>query len=228
MPKKAESRQPGSDQQQEAAFEAANQMSLRGQMAADQLAGNKKSKAKKDVRKKDKSHGLLGDNKRVDGVFPDGDPHNKQEEAFQQAAEFEEKVKDSDLSFKRKASQVETNSDVVETDLDGGVMIAGEAREITAEFSIDIDDDPDNEPTALKRAPAPPQREETVTARVQQPAPPPVVAQPPPAPVAKPEPEPIVQQPSLRNVPEDTVPRVEAPVSETGLRKMLGLKTKAK
>lgn len=219
MPKKAESRQPGSDQRQEQAFEAANQMSLRGEMAAQQLAGNKKSKQKKNVKKKDKSHGLLGDNKRIDGVFPDGDPHNKQEQAFQEAAEFEEKVKDSDLTFRRKASQVQTEADVVETEIDGdkGFMMSGEAPEITGDFSIDVDEDPDNEPTALRRRP----NEETVTAAPAQPT---VIAKPPPPPA----PEPVVQQPSLRNVPEDTVPRVEAPVSETGLRKMLGLKTKAK
>lgn len=221
QPKK---QQTGTGEQQEQMFDAAHQMSLRGEMAAEQLKGNKKAKAKKDVKKKDKSHGLLGDNKRVDGVFPDGDPHNKQEQAFQQAAEFEEKVLDSDLTFKRKATQVESGGDVAQRDLDGdkGVVVSGDAAEITSDFQVNVDEDPDNEPTALRRRP-----EETVTTARAVPdhAPPTQVAKPPAAP---PPAEVPVVQPSLRNVPDDTIPGIEVPTSETGLRKMLGLKTKAK
>lgn len=189
-------------------------MSLRGEMAAQAISGNKKAKQKKDVKKKDKGHGILGDNKRIDGVFPDGDPNNKQEQAFQQAAEFEEKVLDSDLTFKRKAGQVQVGEEVFRIDLDGGkgALVAGDAAEITSEFSID-DIDVDMEVTGVHTRGA---SNISTDASVSQ-----TRAAAPPA-------EPIVVPPSLRNISDDTIPNVEIPTSETGLRKMLGLKTKAK
>lgn len=207
---------PGSEARQEEMFDSAHQMSLRGEQAAQALSGNKKAKKKKDVKKKNKSalDDLLGDNKRVDGVFPDGDPHNKQEEAFQQAAEFEEKVLDSDLTFSRKAGQVQVGDDVFRIDLDGekGALVAGESSaEITGSFDIDVDDDAEATQT---RGVAPPPR--------------PSVSTPASPPTAQQTQAPPTVGPSLRNVPEDTIPNVEIPTSETGLRKMLGLKTKAK
>ncbi len=192
---------------QEEMYDAAHMASLRGEAAAAAIQGKKKAK-KRDVKKKDKGalDELLGDNARVEGIFPEGDPSNRQEKAFQTAAEFEEEVKSKDLTFKRKAGQVEVAAEIFRADIDdgNGALVMGESTaEIDlAGFSSVEDVDPDREETAVGGRPKPPSH-----VSVQQ--------------VDETE---ILSDPDVEEAPRDeTVPNVPMAVSETGLRRALGL-----
>src|SRR5262245_15511121 len=64
-------------------FDDAHATALRGENAAQMLQGKKPSK-KRNLKKKRRPDGSEVEHRRVEGVFPDGDPHNKQEQAFQE------------------------------------------------------------------------------------------------------------------------------------------------
>jgi len=114
---------------QEEAFDLANATTLRGENASAKLLGNKRSK-KRELGRKKTSDAAAADHKRIEGVFAEGDPNNKQQKAYDTAAEFEEKVKEADLSFARKAAQVEAGSTVYSATYDDekGSIIAGETE----------------------------------------------------------------------------------------------------
>ena len=176
---------------QEEMYDAADMASIRGENAAAALQG-KKRPAKRAVTKKTKSGADAVEHKRIDGIFADGDPSNRQEQAFLTAAEFEEEVKATDLTFKRKAAQVEVSSEIFRVDLDegkGSTVMGESAAEIDLSHFAGIEDlDPDDADTNIGGKPVAPTAE------------------------------------SMRR--EETIPNVEISMSETGLRRVLGLNKK--
>jgi len=87
-------------------------------------------------------------------VFSEDDPHHRQEGAYEAAAEFEEKVKEGDLTFARKAAQVEAGSQVYSAtyDNDKGSVIAGESELFFNEDTVPDFAMPEASNTALRKA----------------------------------------------------------------------------
>ena len=137
---------------QEQAYDKAHEISLRGENAAAQIMGRKKPGVR-EIGRKDARGAPAVEHKRVSGVFSEDDPHHRQEEAYETAAEFEEKVKEGDLTFARKAAQVEAGSQVYSAtyDNDKGSVIAGES-ELFFEDTVPDFAMPEASNTALRKA----------------------------------------------------------------------------
>jgi hypothetical protein len=137
---------------QEEAYDQAHEISLRGENAAAKLLGRKRSRTRELGRR-----GARGEeapeHKRVSGVFSESDPHHRQEHVYEVAAEFEEHVKEGDLTFARKAAQVEAGAKVYSAsyDNDKGSVIAGES-ELFFEDTVPDIAMPEASNTALRRA----------------------------------------------------------------------------
>ena len=139
-------------QPQERAYDLANETSLSGEAAADKIMG-RKSPRRRALGRGRRNTQPLGEHKRVTGIFSEGDPNNRQEEAYEVAAEFEEKVKEGDLTFARKAAQVEAGAQVYSAsyDDDKGSIIAGET-ELFFEDTVPDIAMPQASNTALRQA----------------------------------------------------------------------------
>lgn len=108
-------------QLQENAYDKAHQTSLRGQNAAATIAGKKKQLARPVAQQR-------AEHRRIDGAFKERGDDRKQERAYQTAAEFEEHVKEGDLSFRRRSAQVEAGDQVYTgAETESGVTISGES-----------------------------------------------------------------------------------------------------
>lgn len=109
-------------QLQENAYDRAHQSSVRGQNAAATIAGKKKAQARNVSTKK-------SEHRRIEGAFSEKDGRDqRQERAYEAAAEFEEHIKEGDLSFRRRAAQVESLDQRYEaSETAGGVTISGES-----------------------------------------------------------------------------------------------------
>ena len=136
---------------QEEAYDKADEITLRGEDAAAKLMGRKRP-ATRAIGRKQKSTEV--EHKRVGGVFSEDDPHHRQEGAYEAAAEFEEKVKEGDLTFSRKAAQVEAGSQVYSAsyDDDKGSVIAGESEVFFNEDTVPDFAMPQASNTALRKA----------------------------------------------------------------------------
>lgn len=139
-------------QPQEQAYDKAHEVSLRGENAAAQIMGRKKPGAR-ELGRKNAPGAKAAEHKRVTSVFSEDDPHHRQENAYETAAEFEEKVKEGDLTFARKAAQVEAGSQVYTAtyDNDKGSVIAGES-ELFFEDTVPDIAMPTASNTALRKA----------------------------------------------------------------------------
>jgi hypothetical protein len=130
-------------QLQEQMFDAAHMAQIAGENALAMIEGRRKPQ-KREIKKNGRGVAAERPEHRVvEGVFAEGDPSNRQERAFQTAAEFEEEVKSNDLSFRRKAGQVEVSSQVYQVDLDGGngALVMGESTiEIDVRGLVDADE----------------------------------------------------------------------------------------
>ena len=133
-------------QLQEHAYDKAHQNSMRGQNAAATIAGKKKQTAKEVGRKRADTHRRV--ERRGD------DPSDRQERAYETAAEFEEHIKEGDLSFKRRSAQVEAGDNVYEAnEVAGGATVSGVSpTEFTFEDTVPDRALPEATQTSLREA----------------------------------------------------------------------------
>lgn len=134
-------------QLQEHAYDKAHQNALRGQNAAATIAGKKKQQARGVAGMRTDTH------RRVERRERD-DPHEKQERAYETAAEFEEHVKEGDMSFRRRPAQVFAGDNVYHADeVQGGAVVSGEsALEFTFEDTVPDRALPEATQTSLREA----------------------------------------------------------------------------